>query len=118
MRIILKWLGLALGGVVGLAAVALAIVFVVSNSRINKTYDLQVATVDIPTDAEAIAAGEHLAVTRGCTDCHLENLGGGVFVEDPMLGTLYASNLTSGAGGVGDYTDADWEIFPNRSGIR
>lgn len=108
MRIILKWTGIVVGGLVGLAAVALAAVYIASNARINTTYEIQAAVVQIPTDAEAIAAGEHLAVTRGCTDCHSENLGGGAFVDDPMLGTLYASNLTSGAGGVGAYTDADW----------
>ena len=108
MRIILKWLGIFLGGVAGLAAVALGAVYVASNARINTTYDIQAAAVRIPTDAEALAVGEHLAVTRGCTDCHLENLAGGVFVDDPMLGTLYASNLTPGAGGMGNYSDEDW----------
>jgi mono/diheme cytochrome c family protein len=107
MRIILKWLGILLGGLVGLVAVALAVVYIASNARINTTYDVE-AVVQVPTDAAALTAGEHLAVTRGCTDCHLENLGGGVFADDPMLGTLYASNLTSGAGGVGAYTDEDW----------
>lgn len=108
MRIILKWVGLVLGGVVGLIILAVGVIYVVTNSRINKTYEVVVETVSIPADAEAVALGEHLALIRGCIDCHYENLAGGVFADDPALGTIYASNLTPGAGGVGDYTDENW----------
>jgi mono/diheme cytochrome c family protein len=50
-----------------------------------------------------------VAVIRGCTDCHGDNLAGEPLIEDPALGYLYASNLTAGQGGVdADFTDADF----------
>ena len=108
MRIILKWFGIMVGAAVGLLVLAVGGIYIVTNARINKTYEIVVETVRIPGDAEAIALGEHLSVIRGCTDCHYDNLAGGVFADDPALGTLYAGNLTPGAGGTGGYTDEDW----------
>lgn len=108
MKKISKWFGIVLLGLVGLLALVFAIVFVASNSRMNKVYDVSVQAVAVPADAEAIALGKHLSVTRGCADCHHENLGGGVFIDDPAIGTLYATNITPGKGGVGAYSDEDW----------
>jgi mono/diheme cytochrome c family protein len=52
-----------------------------------------------------------LAIIRGCTDCHGEDLGGELMVDDPALGKIYATNLTRGEGGVGnDYTDEELEL--------
>lgn len=93
---------------VELLVLALVVVYVANNSRMNKTYDIAVESVNIPTGAEAISLGEHLSVIRGCTDCHYENLGGGIYIDDPALGTLYAANLTPGEGGFGNYSDEDW----------
>ncbi len=109
MRKLMKWIGIIVGVVVGLLVVAFVGVTVASNARINKTYDIAVAPVSVPTDAEAVALGEHLSVIRGCSDCHYANFGGGVFLDDPALGTLYATNLTSGQGGLGEaYSAEDW----------
>lgn len=49
----------------------------------------------IPTDAAAIARGEHLAKTRGCFGCHGEGLGGEMFDETPRyaMGRVVAPNL-------------------------
>ena len=106
---ILKWLGIALAGLAGLLIVAAALVFFLSESRINKTYVISVNTVPVGADAETLARGEHLAITRGCTDCHGANLAGGAFIDDPAIGRISASNLTSGRGGVGNlYRDEDW----------
>lgn len=106
---ILKWIGIVLGAIIGLIVVALVVVFVVSGYRMNKTYGIAVESVSVPTGAESIAQGEHLAVTRGCTDCHGENLAGQVFLEDSALGRIVAANLTAGTGGVGgSYSNEDW----------
>ena len=65
--------------------------------------------------ASALAWGEHIATTRGCTDCHGEDLGGGLFADAMPVFRLYGSNLTPG--GVGsDYSDGDW-IQAIRHGI-
>ncbi len=106
---VLKWLGMALAGLVGLLIVAAALVFFLSESRINKTYAISVNAVPVGSDAETLTRGEHLAIIRGCTDCHGANLAGGAFIDDPAIGRIVASNLTSGRGGVGGlYRDEDW----------
>lgn len=109
MRKLLKWIGIVLAGLIGLVIIAVVVVYVISSSRMSATYDIQVASVEIPTDEEAIEWGGHLADTRGCADCHTENFAGGVLIDDPALGLLTTSNLTSGQGGIGStYTDIDW----------
>jgi cytochrome c553 len=46
---------------------------------------------------------------RGCNECHGENLGGKIFLEDPSLAMLTAPNLTRGKGGLpADFSVSDW----------
>jgi mono/diheme cytochrome c family protein len=109
MRKVVKWLGWLLGGLVGLLIIALIAVFVLSNQRVNKTYDVQVPAVAVPTDADAVAEGGRHYRTRGCVDCHGEDGAGKVVIDDAMLGQVVATNLTSGQSGFGQsYTDSDW----------
>ncbi len=118
MKKVAKWAGIVFAGLAGVLVVAAALVFFLSQNRINRTYAIQVETLTIPTDADALARGEHLAVTRGCTDCHGANLAGAPFFDDPAIGKLYASNLTPGKGGVGrTYEDEDW-VRAIRHGVR
>lgn len=61
-------------------------------------------------DSASIKNGKRLVQVRGCTDCHGGNLAGKLFIENPMFGTIYTPNLTSGKGGIGShYSDGDWE---------
>jgi len=72
------------------------------------------------TDLElAIARGRHLVSARyACADCHGENFGGGVMIDDPAMGRLLGPNLTTGAGSaVADYRVADWDRIV-RHGVR
>ncbi|MDX2160298.1 MAG: c-type cytochrome [bacterium] len=114
-----KWLlriliviGIVIVLIVGTAAVVLA------SSPLNRTYTVDVAMIDIPTDAESIARGEHLVqAVAVCTICHGQGLGGQLAFADEFLGQVHTPNLTSGAGGVGaTYTDEDW-IRAIRHGI-
>jgi mono/diheme cytochrome c family protein len=108
----------AVGGLFGLLAVTVGGVYGVSQSHFNQRYVVQTATLMIPSDSASIAHGMHLAHSRGCMDCHGENLGGAVFIEDPAMGRLIASNLTAGVGGVGAHFDAtDWDLAI-RHGVR
>jgi cytochrome c553 len=97
------------GAIVVIFVVIAGVVFAVSQSRLSRAYSIPVAPLTIPDDAATIARGKYLAdAVTGCTDCHGENLGGKVFADAPPF-RLVASNLTHGAGGVGEsYTDADW----------
>jgi mono/diheme cytochrome c family protein len=123
MKKVLKWVGIVLGALIALAVIAIVAVYLISGSQLNKTYDIQPETVAIPTAEETLERGRHLAVTRGCTDCHGDNLAGKLMVEDPAFGTLYGPNLTSGQGGIGHYTDVDFVravrhgVAPDGSGL-
>lgn len=68
---------------------------------------------------KAIERGRHLLAARyACADCHGENLGGGVMIDDPAMGRLLGPNLTTGEGSVvRDYSVADWDRIV-RHGIR
>jgi mono/diheme cytochrome c family protein len=108
--------GLVAVFVLGVIVIAVGLYFI-SNSFMNSSYEVAAEAIQIPSDEETIARGEHIATSRGCTDCHGENLAGDVFWNDGAMGTLYASNLTGGGGGVGaTYTDADW-VLAIRHGV-
>jgi len=66
--------------------------------------------------AAALAWGEHIAMTRGCTDCHGQDFGGGLFADAMPVFRLSASNLTPGGVGA-EYSDQDW-VRSIRHGIR
>ncbi len=59
----------------------------------------------------AVERGRHLVEARyGCGECHGADFGGGVMVDDPLLGRLLAPNLTTGQGSrTLAYTPADWD---------
>lgn len=109
MRKVLKIIGFGFGSLVALLGLLLAYSFFSVKARLNATFQVDPAPVTLPISEEAVKEGERLAVIRGCTDCHGEDLGGQMMIDDPAIGTIYASNLTSGEGGVGaHYSDQDY----------
>jgi mono/diheme cytochrome c family protein len=113
-----------------------------AKSILEETYSAHAIELDVPTsltaaelaelgdDADpkaieelarerAIERGKHLVSARyGCMDCHGENFGGGVMVDDPAMGSLLGPNLTLGEGSVTrEYAAADWDRIV-RHGIR
>ena len=105
----LKGLGIGLGSLIGVILLFLVAIYAITEYRINKTYNVPAETVSVPTDAASIAYGEHVATIRACRECHGPDLAGRKLIEDPMVGLLYSTNLTSGKGGVGGtYTDGDF----------
>ena len=107
----LKWIGIVVGGLLGLVVVLALVLHLLGRSRLANAPDAQTVAVTVPTNAAAVARGERLAHTISeCIGCHTDNLGGQVFVDEAPIGYLPAPNLTSGAGGIGaNLTDADWE---------
>jgi cytochrome c553 len=105
-----KWAGIVLGGLIGLTLLVGLVLYPSGIKRFAQSYpNIQVETINIPTDSDAITRGRHIAIIWSCTKCHGENLSGTLLANDPFLGTIPASNLTSGNGGIGKtYTDADW----------
>jgi len=107
MSTALKWIGRVAVAFVLLAVVTAGAVYALSERLLNRTYDVSAAAIPIPTDSAAIAEGKRLAVVRGCYNgCHGEAAKGGVFFDDPMLGTITAPDLTRA---VHDLSDTELE---------
>lgn len=107
MRQILRWIGWILAALLILVLLTAGGLYATSSYRLNQTYDVEVEELDIPDDSAAVVRGRHLATTRGCGDCHGSALAGSTAVDNFMIGTLRAPNLTPGGVG-GTYTDTDW----------
>lgn len=117
---ILKWSGIAIAVILTILIAVIAIFYFITVQHENQTYDIDVSPLSyqFEDDEEMYLTGRHVATIRGCVDCHGENLGGDIFIEDPAVGLLVATNLTSGPGGIGaEYTDEDF-IRAIRHGVR
>jgi mono/diheme cytochrome c family protein len=116
---LLKWIGIFLGGVVLIIGTVIAVLFFISKQHENQTYTINVPALQIDyDDEELLERGRHVATIRACVECHGDHLGGRIFIEDPVVGLLIATNLTSGPGGIGnDYSDEDY-IRAIRHGVR
>jgi cytochrome c5 len=138
-----KWVGITLGGLVLLIAVLLLVVYGMSQRRLDRIYPVTEEKVTVPTDPASIEQGRHIFQFRGCQACHsawssvdapgiggpgthtglpsqdIPTMEGHIYLDDPAVGRVVASNLTSGKGGAaGNYaTDADW-VRAIRHGIR
>ena len=117
VRKTLKWTGIGLGCLVGLVVLVLVGLYLSIGLRLNRTYRIDPAPLRVSADAATIERGHHWTTVH-CTGCHGEDLAGTVVFEDPSLGRVEASNLTSGHGGSGSaYADADW-VRAIRHGVR
>ncbi|MGD8731438.1 MAG: c-type cytochrome [Anaerolineales bacterium] len=117
MRKALKIVGIAAGVLVAVGVIAFIAVYASTESRLNKTYSVDPGSIVISSEPKIIAEGQRLATIRGCTDCHGADLGGDLLLADPAIGTIYATNLTAGEGGVGQYyTNTDY-LRAIRNGI-
>jgi cytochrome c553 len=106
----LRWTGRILAGLVLLIVLAVAVVYAVTTLAIRKQHALPDSTVRAASDSASLAWGRHLLEAIGkCQECHDGDLGGKMIVDAAAFGRLAATNITSGRGGIGDYTDADLE---------
>lgn len=104
-----KILGIVLLVVLLLVGVSYAFISRNIHKRAEKQYQFTADTLHIEPSEALLKQGEHLVTIKGCTDCHGGDLGGKVFLNEAPLGTISATNLTSGKGGVGaNYTVGDW----------
>lgn len=110
MMKLLKWVGIVLGSVVGLALIAVVIISSRGGARLNKVYSVDAEAIQVPSDSAAIARGEHLVnAVALCASCHGPKLEGQLMFDEPPIATIYASNLTSGKGGIASsYSDTDF----------
>lgn len=108
MRRVMKWIGIVLGGLLGLLIIAVTVLTITGGSKLNKQYEIQSEPVAVLEETAVLERGQYL-VSVSCIGCHGEDLGGTAFINDPALGTIPAPNLTAGQGGVGAvYNDEDF----------
>lgn len=119
LKKIFKVIGIILGVLVLLGAGFYTKVYFSMKQRMNKVYAVTPQEVAIdPADTALIETGRRFITTKGCDDCHGQDLGGKVFIDDPALGLLIARNLTKGKGGLPqDYDTRDW-VLALKHGIR
>jgi cytochrome c553 len=107
----LRWIGIALGGLVALALLAAGTLYALSARKLSGTPDLpKERELVIPTDSATIARGAHRLAALPCGQCHGPDLGGHVFADAGPFALLVGPNLTRGRGGrQPPLTDAEWE---------
>lgn len=112
MKKILKWIGIILGSFVLVLVAFYTFIYFRTESRFDKLYQVKAEPVTIPSNQEAIVQGRHIAAIKGCGDCHGQDYGGKIVIDDPGLGRIVAPNITNGQGGLtarhGSYTDQDY----------
>ena len=89
----LKWFGLIAGGLIGVALVLLVVLFLIGSRKINRTCDVEIASIVAPTGAESVAKGKHFVEALGaCQVCHGQDLGGPSIDECADMPCLGFSN--------------------------
>jgi cytochrome c553 len=98
MKDILHGLRLGFLSVVLLLVVAGAIVYLLSERVLRRTYSEPRVGIPVPNDSQSVLEGHRLALIRGCSGgCHGVNIEGGVFIDNLLLARLVAPNLTAAA---------------------
>ena len=101
MKRFLKWTAIGLGSLVSVALIA---IYGLSEYQLRRRYDVAASPITIPTDSATVARGKHVALTRGCDNCHGQNYEGKVLFDQAMLARVVPPNLTKI---VQQYTDAE-----------
>lgn len=65
-----------------------------SESALAEIHPATVTSLQLSVDAEQLQRGRHLSMTRGCTDCHGDDLAGRKLVDEQPMGRIYGANLT------------------------
>ena len=115
MKPLLRWIGIGIASVAGLAVLATAVVVVLSERALRRTSVVPAVAISVPTDSASITEGRRLATVRGCFGgCNGQQAEGGMMLDDPMLARLVAPNLTAA---VHKYSDAELAVAI-RNGVR
>jgi mono/diheme cytochrome c family protein len=115
MKRLLRWIGIALGSLAGLVIIAYAVLYILSERVLRRTYEVPTVALSIPTDPASIIEGRRLATVHGCfAGCHGKQAGGMVLFDEPMIARIVAPNLTAA---VQKYSDAELAVVI-RNGVR
>jgi mono/diheme cytochrome c family protein len=98
MKRLLRWLGIMLGSLAGVAIVGYGVLYVLSEQALNRKYPVPAVALPIPSDPASIAEGKRLATVRGCfAACHGKQVEGELMFDKPMIAQIVAPNLTAAA---------------------
>lgn len=102
MRRYLKWAGIGVGSIAVAVVLGVIAVYAASEIRFRRAFtDVAIAPFRADVTPAAAARGRHLVIAVAkCTDCHGDDMGGKTFMDAGPLGSVTASNLTRGRGGV------------------
>ena len=108
MRKALKVVIYIVGTLIVIGAILAFTAQMLSERKRQRVIDVKVTPLAYVSDEASLARGKHLFLSRGCAECHGENGGGHVVIDQ---GGMYikSPNITPGAGSVvAKYTEADW----------
>jgi cytochrome c553 len=110
-----RWIGIVLCSLAVLGLVAYAVLYVLSERVLRRSYEVPKVLISIPTDPASIIEGRRLATIRGCFGgCHGRQAEGSVMFDQPMIARVVAPDLTAA---VRKYSDADLAVLI-RNGVR
>jgi mono/diheme cytochrome c family protein len=109
LKTLLKIGAYLVGSLIVLLIIAATTVFLLSNSRMNRTHAVTAKKVAVTQSSDVLERGRHIVDTRGCRDCHGADFGGAKVIDDPAVGLFHGPNLTHGKGGLpAEYSDLDY----------
>ena len=109
-----RWIVRILGGLLLIALIAVAVVYVQSNRIINERHAFVPYPVNVPTDSASIAHGHRLARMR-CFGCHGDSLQGRAdFYDEPRIARIVTPNVPRKLASI---SDAELAAFL-RTGVR
>ncbi len=105
MKAIYHWLRAGLLSGLLLLVVGSAMVYLLSERLLRRTYAEPRIDISVPSDSHSVLEGRRLALIRGCSGgCHGMQIEGGVFIDNLLLARLIAPSLTAA---VRRYSNAD-----------
>ncbi len=110
MNKLTKIVGGALAVLAASVGVAAGAAMLLSERKLNRVVDVDVAQVDLAAFEPDMARGEYLFLTRGCSECRGAQGEGRLAMDHPDSGLrVYTPNITRGGGGAAaTYSDTDW----------
>ncbi|HWA87575.1 MAG TPA: cytochrome c [Opitutus sp.] len=124
MKKVLKVLGYVVAALLVIIVIAFVSVYAASNAKLHKKYSVTAQPPSVPAGADALARGKHIALTRGCFECHGADLAGATVFDNPAMGRADGPNITRGEGGLpAGWGDVDFErairhgVMPDGRGL-
>ena len=101
MARLLRWARYALASIFGLIVIAAIGIWLISSAKLSASAEARPEHLAGPTPSQMADIGRQ-ARTLGCFGCHGNGLRGNKMFDEPMVGTIWAPNLTSVAAHASD----------------